>query len=354
MLTVKKHGKGGEGSRNGAPHDATARERAGGREQASRLLREERERRSLSLGDVAQRTHIPLPYLQLLEGTGTERAVPDPLYLIAPLQAYAAFLQVELGPALTDFITEVEQLPVVVEEKGGRGLRLLHWLPAFPERPSAFALGILFLLLTLGGLAVVGHYSGQTWAVRPTEHPEAPLSAPSSPPPALEAWTPQSASLPGLLSAPADGGQSEPPAVASALSPPITAALQGEPSVASVPGVESPVAHAPLPSPPSPGSVPHRLRVRATAKTWLQITVDGHPKKRVVLDPGQSREWVAEKGFMLSVGNAGAVKLTLDGGELPPLGKARQRAFNVRLPAPRKGQEQEVRDAARPRSPKRR
>jgi cytoskeletal protein RodZ len=351
MLTAKKNGKSAEGYHNGSPQDDSEREGARGRERVSRLLREERERRSLSLGEVAQSTHIPLPYLHLLEGTGTERAVPDPLYLIAPLQDYAAFLQVELGSALTDFITEVEQLPVV-EEQVDRGLRLLHLLPSFPERPSAFAPGTLFLLLTLGSLAIVGHYSGQTWAVRPTAQTEPSLSAPASPPSVPEAWPPQPASPPGLLSAPAEADQSEPPAVPPAVSPPITAALQGKPSVASVPQVESPVVHTPLPSPQSPGSALHRLRVRANAKTWLQITLDGHPLKRVVLDPGHSQEWVAKKGFRLSVGNAGAVKLTLDGGELPPLGKAGQRTLNIRLPSPRGSQEQEVRQAARPRGTK--
>jgi hypothetical protein len=241
----------------------------------------------------------------------------------------------------------VAQLPVVEEQADG-GRRLLHLLPSFPERPSTFAPGTLFLLLTLGSLAVVGHYSGQTWAVRPTAQTEPPLSAPSSPPSMPEAWPPQPASPPGLLSAPTDAEQSEPPAV----SPPITAALQGKPSVASVPQVDSPVVHTPLPSPQSPGSALHRLRVRANAKTWLQITLDGHPLKRVVLDPGQSREWVAKKGFTLSVGNAGAVKLTLDGGELPPLGKAGQRVLNIRLSSASKSQEQEVRQAARPRGTK--
>jgi cytoskeletal protein RodZ len=348
MLTGKKDSKSGEGYRNGSLRDDTEREGAGGRERVSHLLRQERERRNLSLGEVAQRTHIPLPYLQLLEGMGNERAVPDPLYLIAPLQAYAAFLQVELGSALTDFITEVEQLPVVAEQ-GGRGMRLLHLLPSFPERPSAFAPGSLFLLLTLGSLVAVVHYSGQTWAVRPTAQTEPPLSAPSSPPSASEAWPPQSVSPPGLLSSPADVDQSEPPSVPPAVSPPITAALPVKPSVASVPQVEAPVVHAPLQALQSPGSALHRLRVRAKAKTWLQLTVDGHPMKRVVLDSGHSQEWVAKKGFTLSVGNAGAVKLTLDGGELPPLGKAGQRALNIRLPSPRGSQEQEVRQAARPR-----
>src|SRR4030095_11090632 len=99
------------------------------------------------------------------------------------------------------------------------------------------------------------------------------------------------------------------------------------------------------PSPPSPESAPHRLRVRAHAKTWLQLTVDGHLMRRVILAPGQAQEWAATKGFTLSVGNAGAVKLSLDWHALPPVGRVGQRALNVRLPAPSKHPEQEVRTA---------
>jgi hypothetical protein len=98
----------------------------------------------------------------------------------------------------------------------------------------------------------------------------------------------------------------------------------------------------------SPPGAPHRLRVRATAKTWFQIIVDEQPIKRLFLRPGQALEWTAEKGFTLSMGNAGAVKLSLDGQALSPVGKAGQRALNIRLPSPRKSPEQEARTAGRP------
>jgi transcriptional regulator with XRE-family HTH domain len=120
MLTSKKNGRNGDSFSDGSPRYEDEPAGAGGRQRMSRLLRQERERRNLSLREVEQRTRIPLSYLQLLEGTGNERVVPDPMYLIAPLQGYAAFLQVNLGSALTDFIAEVEELPPV-EQKVGSG-----------------------------------------------------------------------------------------------------------------------------------------------------------------------------------------------------------------------------------------
>jgi hypothetical protein len=107
---------------------------------------------------------------------------------------------------------------------------------------------------------------------------------------------------------------------------------------------------APVVPPPSPVQQPpahalHRLRVQAKARTWLHVTIDNQPMQRLFLRPGQSRQWAATKRFILSLGDAGAVKLSLDGRELPPLGKAGQRALNVRLPAPRGGQRQAGRKA---------
>ncbi|MBI3800225.1 MAG: DUF4115 domain-containing protein [Deltaproteobacteria bacterium] len=344
MLTSKKNGKSGDCLSESSPRYDNALKEAGGRERMSHLLRQERERRNLSLLEVEQRTHIPLPYLQLLEGAGNERVVPDPMYLIAPLQGYAAFLQLELGSALTDFITEVEKLPVV-EQKVGRGARLPLLLISSPELQSRFSRGTLLLLLTLGSLAVVGHYSGQTGAVRPTGHAETPLSASSGPPPAPEAWTPLSASSSALAlsGSPGDADQSKPFSLPPTVSPPVTAALPVKPSTASPPQVESPVVHPPLQSQPLPSRALHRLRVRATAKTWSEVTIDGHPMKRVFLAPGQSQEWLAKTGFTLSLGNVGAVKLTLDGHEVPSLDKAGQKALNVRL-LPRQEVRQPTRD----------
>src|SRR5215813_4957231 len=105
MLRPRRNGSGAGGLFSGLSHSRKSEPaRAGSLEQISRTLRQEREQRQMSLQDVEQRTRIPLRYLQLLEGQGDARVVPDPLYLISPLQDYAAFLNVNLGTALSDFI----------------------------------------------------------------------------------------------------------------------------------------------------------------------------------------------------------------------------------------------------------
>jgi cytoskeleton protein RodZ len=52
----------------------------------------------------------------------------------------------------------------------------------------------------------------------------------------------------------------------------------------------------------------------------------------MILQPGQSAAWTSNSTFLITVGNAGGVILTVDGQELPPLGKSGQVLRNIRLP----------------------
>lgn len=131
---------------------------------------------------------------------------------------------------------------------------------------------------------------------------------------------------------------------------------QPEPAVPSPPSEEStrvpvqPAAESPQPPPsPSPPEAPpspppqpeqlatkppHQLRIYATEETWVRATIDGERTKDVLLQPGQQVEWSAQQGFVLIVGNAGGVQLTLNGEELPRLGASGQVVRNLRLPPP--------------------
>ncbi|MGA9116770.1 MAG: RodZ domain-containing protein [Bacteroidota bacterium] len=53
---------------------------------------------------------------------------------------------------------------------------------------------------------------------------------------------------------------------------------------------------------------------------WVQISADDGPPMDYVLRPGRTRTWKAARRFLVSVGNAGAVRWTLDGGDLGKLG----------------------------------
>ena len=160
-------------------------------EPMSRVLRQERERRKISLQAVERLTRIPLRDLQLLEGD--LRALANPLSLSASLPIYAAFLNIKPGGAMaqftaelqnlqraviakgtktfpkgTRFLTENEKLPPAEDKAGGSG-RPLPSPQHVPRQRLRLLLGMLILLLTLGVLTFVGHYSGMPGGQRPAE-----------------------------------------------------------------------------------------------------------------------------------------------------------------------------------------
>jgi hypothetical protein len=67
--------------------------------------------------------------------------------------------------------------------------------------------------------------------------------------------------------------------------------------------------------------------------TWMLVTIDGRETRDVLLRPGETWEWRAQEGFVVTVGNAGGVELTLNGRPVSRLGEAGQVIRDLRLPA---------------------
>jgi cytoskeleton protein RodZ len=280
--------------------------------------------------------------------------VPDSLYLIASLRSYAAFLDIDQGAVLTQFIAELDRgLPG--EERAGTAARPRRARKRFSQPWSRALPRTLIFLLPLGILAVIGYYSELTQGPRLKDNEVAPLPAPSDSLPMPQVEPPPPVASPALSASPVDAGQAEPPSPTSAVSPPVAAAPQAEPPSGSTPHVGPRVENSPPQGQKPPGRSPHRLRLQAKEPTWLRVTIDDQPAKAMLLRPGQVVEWSAEAGFTLTVGNAGGVAVTLDGQGVPPLGKSGQVLRNLRLPSPERAQERLGRSperslAAQPRS----
>ncbi|MEW6569667.1 MAG: RodZ domain-containing protein [Nitrospirota bacterium] len=68
---------------------------------------------------------------------------------------------------------------------------------------------------------------------------------------------------------------------------------------------------------PVTGNVSHHvLEILAIDTTWIFATIDDTDSKEVLLKPGESIKWYAKDCFSLKIGNAGGVKLVLDGEEI--------------------------------------
>ena len=94
--------------------------------------------------------------------------------------------------------------------------------------------------------------------------------------------------------------------------------MASAPSIASVPSVPQPSGQAES-SPPREGL---QLRIDSRGPVWLSITADGAKQWQGTLRPNQTREVQATDSVRLTVGDAGAVELSLNGKPLPPLGRS--------------------------------
>jgi hypothetical protein len=62
------------------------------------------------------------------------------------------------------------------------------------------------------------------------------------------------------------------------------------------------------------------MDVEAEQRSWLRVLVDGVLAEEGVLRDGDTRSWVAEQAITLRTGNAGGVRLTLNGEDLGTMG----------------------------------
>ncbi|HJX39255.1 MAG TPA: RodZ domain-containing protein [Anaerolineae bacterium] len=64
-----------------------------------------------------------------------------------------------------------------------------------------------------------------------------------------------------------------------------------------------------------------QVDVQIISRTWLEVTVDGQPAFRGLIEAGTNWSWFAEDSIAMHVGNASGVLVTLNGQVLGPLGE---------------------------------
>lgn len=69
--------------------------------------------------------------------------------------------------------------------------------------------------------------------------------------------------------------------------------------------------------------------------SWTEVSADGQPIFSGLIRRGMKREFEAHEGFRLTLGNAGGVRVTVDGHALEPLGGAGQVVRDLSLPVHR-------------------
>jgi cytoskeletal protein RodZ len=258
-------------------------------------LRELRSAKDVSLDEVTRATRVGRAHLEALEAEDLA-SLPAPVFVKGFIRAYCEFLQADPGDALARY-----------RELTGERTRAAA---AGAPEPRAAGIGrgpvfVSVILLVVLGAALFILNSGRSSASRSARSPAA--SAPAVPAPAPVA-------APTAPAAPAgtEPARREPAAPVAAPAPAPPAAL---PLPVATPA--GPTGSAPDTSAARPAQ---RLVVKALEATWIRIQMDGSRTVEELLPAGATREWSAEKRFVLTVGNAGGISLELNGRALPPVG----------------------------------
>jgi cytoskeletal protein RodZ len=262
-------------------------------------LRSLRDAKGSSLEDMARSTRVGIRHLEALE---EERLtdLPSPVFVRGFIRAYCSFLRESPETALGHY-QELAAERAAVESATA---------PPRPRQTRAggsVLLGLALLLVLGIGLVVLN--------LTVTRLAETPVAATKTSPQPV----PVTAPVPTPQPAP-PGATGAPPVRPSSPTP---AAEPARPASPPAPG-RPPTAAAPVPPAPTaaPKALPssQRLVIKAVEPTWVRVQTDEGRVAVELLPAGASREWTADRRFLLTIGNAGGVELTLNGRSLPPLG----------------------------------
>ena len=250
-------------------------------------LREARERRGISLPQIANSTKIAVSVLDALERDDISR-LPGGIFGRAFVRSFASEVGLDPEATIQEFMAQFAQDSVTVGHPQSEQIDDNEALESDRRMAAAF-LGLIALSVPIAG--VVLYFSMAGWR------------------------TPAAAERPAIT-------------VTSAAEAPATA-----PAGASGPPNDAlTTATTPAEKPTARGATSDRLTVMLSVKRrcWISVTVDGQKQIERVLEAGEQRSVDVHRELMLRTGDAGAMSMTLNGADAKPLGRSGE-VVTVRL-----------------------
>jgi transcriptional regulator with XRE-family HTH domain len=235
-------------------------------------LKDAREKKGISLRDIAARTRISSMSLEALERGDLSR-LPGGIFTRAFVRTYAAEVGLDPERTIQDFIAQLPQeaaartrQPSAVED--GEALES-------ERRAVETAVRLVLVSLPIAGLVV---YYGMRSA------PQAPRATPAA-----------------VVESTADGARGTEPGLERGLTPELSRG-------------SDPVAAA--------AARPASLTLNITPKgpCWISLTVDRQPSFSGLMNSGEQRQVTAREEILLNIGDAGVFVYTLNGMPGRPLG----------------------------------
>jgi cytoskeletal protein RodZ len=242
-------------------------------------LKQSREERGLSLHEIAESTHIGVRFLQAIENDAYD-VLPGGVFNRAFVRKFAKEVGFDEEQAVNLY---EEQL----EEQGGEPERSYQLgVEEFETRPTS-GNGLLLSFVALIILGALAYAAYQYFTPAGSDIGQSSVSGLSSPTPA--------------------------PTVTETPAPSVTP----EASPGASPGASPTVAPTPSPTPETaPGDA---IRVQLAApneEVWLSVRLDGKKPERMLLQPGEAREYDVTEKIILSIGRVQSLRISINGRNL--------------------------------------
>ena len=257
-------------------------------------LREARERKGVSLRQIANKTKISFAALEALERNDISR-LPGGIFSRAFVRSYAAEVGLDPEATIQEFIAQFPHESITAGHSTSDQVEDFEAV----ESDRRMATNVLWMLLVSVPLAGAVVYFSMVNRRSSPQVQTAPAAA--IPPPETKR---------------------EPP------SETVSAATAGssDPAAAPQPAAPSPAASAPAPAtaPPSTAENPgDRLTIGLSARrpVWVSATVDGQRTISRLLQAGETQTVEIKREMVITAGDAAALSLTLNGAEGRSLGK---------------------------------
>lgn len=254
-------------------------------------LKAEREKRSVTLAQIAADTNISLRHLQSLE-EGRYGDLPGGIYNRAFIRAYCDCLHIDSKEMLNRYQSELS--PAV--EKTPRTRKSIPQQNRLAKYYPVFAWSLM-LLISATGLFFSRNWIASIFSPFFSRTPSPavryePAAKPAPPPPSESAPAQEPAAVNGMET-PADTVSA-------------SAVAQDVPPTASAPASPSPEL---------------RLEIEVLQECWISIDADGQPAFSRLLKAGDVQSLGASEYFAITAGNAGGLRLKINGKAAKPLGK---------------------------------
>jgi cytoskeleton protein RodZ len=278
-------------------------------------LKRERELRGISLAEIAKTTKISVRLLEAIEKDRFD-ILPEGVFRKSFIKSYAKYLGMNEEQILHEYDLEVQ--PSATSQSAAEKPSVsFRDSPAGSNRALLLTSGVLLLLVAVGsGFWYFTRANHKRQVALPAAQPPAVSQTPASRP-AGEAIVP-----PVSTAAPIQATSTvSPPAAttgsarhASPVADPAALKVLGE------------LAKKPEPVPvATEGSAPLELTVEANSQAWLSVSAGETALFSGILNASEAKKFSLETPLKVTLGNAGGVRLQVNGQVFPSLGKPGER-----------------------------